>query len=133
MTINEKSHDYMANPGTVGAINELYVANDLMARGMSVFRSLSPSCKCDLVVMLNDGELKRVEVKTGYKQSTKTGKIGHSPCGNSKFDWLAIVLGNPTKSGEIRYVSRDGKPVFDGDSVEDISFIPEVKYTTASL
>jgi len=131
MIINEKSHDYIANPGTVGAINELYVANDLMARGMSVFRSLSPSCKCDLIAMLQNGELKKVEVKTGYK--TSANKIGHSPCEHSKFDWLAIVLGNPTKSGSIHYVNRDGKPAFDGDSVENISFIPEVKYTKNSL
>lgn len=52
--------------GTVGAINELRVSVDLMARGYAVFRALSPSCPCDLAI-LKDDNLIRVEVKTGYR------------------------------------------------------------------
>lgn len=58
--------------GTVGAINELRVAVDLLSKGFEVFRSLSQSCSCDLAVM-KDGKLTRIEVRTGY-HSRKVNK-----------------------------------------------------------
>lgn len=39
--------------GTVGAISEMMVASDLMGKGFSVFRALSPSCFCDLIAVKN--------------------------------------------------------------------------------
>lgn len=74
--------------GTVGAVNELRVATDLLLKGHEVFRSLTPNCSCDLAVIMN-GELKRIEVRTGYR--TNAGKIMIS---NSKHraDILAIAL-----------------------------------------
>lgn len=50
-------------PGTVGAIGELRVSVDLLAKGHEVFRALSPSCSCDLAI-LKDGKLLRIEVRT---------------------------------------------------------------------
>jgi len=122
MTIREKAHDYIANSGTIGAINELYVSSDLMARGLSVFRALSPSCKCDLIVMLDNGELKRLEVKTGHITGSKTGdiKIRHSACTHDSFDWLAIVLGNPTRSGSIYYIDSNGNNVFPEQNTDNV-------------
>ena len=122
MTIKEKAHNYIANSGTTGAINELYVASDLMSRGFSVFRSMSPSCTCDLITMLNDGSLKRVEVKTGHITGSKTGeiKVRHAPCTHNKFDWLAIVLGNPTKSGSIYYLDSNGNNVFENQDISNV-------------
>jgi len=120
--LNEKAHDYIANTGTIGAINELYVSSDLMARGLSVFRALSPSCKCDLIVMLHNGDLKRVEVKTGHITGSKTGdiKIRHSLCTHDAFDWLAIVLGNPTRSGTIYYLDSNGESIFPEQNTDNV-------------
>lgn len=51
--------------GTVGAITELVISADLMKKGYSVFRALSPSCFCD-VIAIKDNNLLKVEIKTGY-------------------------------------------------------------------
>jgi len=50
---------------TTGAISELRVAIDLLAKGYDVFRALSPSCPCDLAI-LRDSKLLRVEVRTSF-------------------------------------------------------------------
>lgn len=55
--------------GTLGAMSELIAAADLIARGYEVYRALSPSSKSDLVV-IKDGVIKRVEVRTGYRYKT---------------------------------------------------------------
>jgi hypothetical protein len=122
MIINKKAHDYNANSGTIGAINELYVSSDLMARGLSVFRALSPSCKCDLIVMLANGDIKKVEVKTGHITGSKSGdiKIRHSACTLGAFDWLAIVLGNPTRSGSIYYINSNGESIFPEQNTDNV-------------
>lgn len=74
---------------TVGALNELRVAVDLMARGFHVFRALSPACECDLIATSN-GKVLRVEVKTGYRR--KSGKVTGAPIRNSdSFDILALA------------------------------------------
>lgn len=51
--------------GTIGAIQELRVSVDLLGKGYEVFRALSPSCSCDLLVCKNGKEF-RIEVTTGY-------------------------------------------------------------------
>ena len=50
--------------GTVGAMAELAVCNDLMQRGFDVFRAQSPACSCDLILLGGRGPV-RVEVRTG--------------------------------------------------------------------
>lgn len=50
---------------TTGAISELRVAVDLLAKGYDVFRALSPSCPCDLAI-LKDGKLVKMEVRTSF-------------------------------------------------------------------
>jgi len=57
-------------PGTVGAIGELRVASDLLMKGYDVFRAMSPSCSCDLIIK-RDSSIQRVEVRTG---TIKDGK-----------------------------------------------------------
>lgn len=56
--------------GTVGALAELLVSHDLLNKGYSVFRSLSPSCYCDLIAVKN-GKAWEIEVRTGYMSRTK--------------------------------------------------------------
>lgn len=81
-------HDPGVCSATVGAAHELLVASDLLRRGLSVFRSVSANCDCDMIVM-NGTKLLRLEVTTGYTQ--KSGKIfwpHHDP---EKYDVLAAV------------------------------------------
>lgn len=54
------------NRSAVGTAAELIVCVDLMKRGFEVFRAISHTCSCDIVI-LRDGILQRVEVKTSYR------------------------------------------------------------------
>jgi len=87
---SSRNNPYNLPTATVGALSELKVAVDLLSRGYSVFRALSPSCSCDLAV-LQDHKLLRVEVKTGaYSTSGKVSDtFSHNP---KNYDVLAIVL-----------------------------------------
>jgi hypothetical protein len=51
--------------GTVGAMSELAVSIDLMAKGYETYRALSPSSKCDILAMKNNVSY-GFEVRTGY-------------------------------------------------------------------
>jgi hypothetical protein len=76
---------------TVGAIAELRVATDLLAKGFEIFRAISPSCSCDLAC-LKDGKLLRIEVKTGYRGMN--GKLTSLSLKDpTKTDILAVVVG----------------------------------------
>jgi hypothetical protein len=59
--------------GTVGAISELCVSANLLNKGYSVFRSLSPSCFCDIIA-IKDKTILKIEVRTG-KERRDNGKI----------------------------------------------------------
>lgn len=75
--------------GTVGAINELRVSVDLLTRGYHVFRSLSPACICDLVIVV-DHRAFRIEVTTGHH--TRDGKLQYPRHDEFRYDVLAVVL-----------------------------------------
>lgn len=67
---------------------------DLMSKGYHVFRALSPSCPCDLLI-LKDGELLKIEVKTAYIINPQTDKIYWSMGINNtpqNVDIFALVL-----------------------------------------
>lgn len=78
-------------PATTGALAELLISADLLKRGYEVFRALSPSCSCDLMV-LKDGKTIRVEVKTAYRNKI-SGNIMRSPVKPGAFDLVAMVIG----------------------------------------
>lgn len=78
------------SPGTVGAIQELRVALDLMGRGYDVFRPLSPACSCDLLAT-KDNKLFKIEVRTAYKRGD--GHIQYPPK-NIRAPYLALALPN---------------------------------------
>jgi len=64
-------------PGTIGAMSELVVCNDLMFHGFHVYRALSPNAWADLVAFrLNDPKPYLIEVRTGLKY--KTGNISYA-------------------------------------------------------
>jgi hypothetical protein len=71
------------HPTFVGASSELLVCSDLLRAGYEVFRSVSLNCSCDLVAM-KDGEIIRVECKTGYKKQIPSAD-------RKKYDVLAAV------------------------------------------
>ena len=73
---------------TVGAIQELRVAADLLKKGYEVFRALSPSCSCDLLIKKNNRSV-GVEVRTAYQR-----KDGHLYYTKSKIraEYLALAL-----------------------------------------
>ena len=48
--------------GSVGASAELFVCQDLLLKGFEVFRAVSPSTSCDLILKI-DKKLYRLEVK----------------------------------------------------------------------
>lgn len=56
---------YKLASGTVGALSELVISSDLMKRGYSVFRALSPACFCDLIA-IKDNSILKIEVRTGW-------------------------------------------------------------------
>lgn len=77
--------------GTIGAIQELRVSIDLLRDGFEVFRALSPSCSCDLLVHKNN-IFHRIEVRTAYR--TKNNLIKPSTYKNIKAEILAMVFPN---------------------------------------
>ena len=86
--------------GTVGAISELRVSVDLMAKGYPVFRALSPACPVDLAV-LHGERLLRIEVTTGY-----LGPKGQILFNSAKRRWLGVKydhLAVPVR-GEVHYL-----------------------------
>ena len=74
--------------GTVGAIQELRVSVDLLSKGYEVFRALSPSCSCDLLVKKNN-KFFSIEVRTAYQN--KAGRIVTVRT-NIKAEYLALAL-----------------------------------------
>lgn len=80
----------LVSTGTKGAINELRVALDLMARGFHVFRAMSQSCPCDLVAWDRRGKLYRVEVKTGRR--LPSGKLSFQKHNTDDYDVICHVV-----------------------------------------
>ena len=85
-----RPHPYQKNlcSGTIGTINELIVCTDLMKKGYAVFRAVSYSCSCDLVIF-KDKKLSRVEVTSGWFVN---GKVKGRPHKKENYDIMAIVI-----------------------------------------
>jgi len=98
--VNEK-----ISTGNVGAMSELFVSADLLKKGYAVFRSLSPACFCDLIVV-KDNQIFRVEVKTGYlNENTNNLSIATSKYAE-KIDWYGVYERN---TGIIYYLDNKKK------------------------
>ena len=63
------------SPTTIGAIGELRACVDLLAKGYEVFRTVSQTSSCDLIVLKN-GKILRIEVRTGYR--SRNGKLRYT-------------------------------------------------------
>lgn len=76
--------------GTVGAVGELLVSAELLSKGYSVYRSVSPHSPFDLVACKN-GEMVSIEVKTG--QVRQGGSLSYHKGQNSQEpDHYAVVF-----------------------------------------
>lgn len=58
-------YDTTVPTGTIGSVGELAVSIDLMCKGYTVFRALSPASYCDLIARKYD-VLWHLEVRTGH-------------------------------------------------------------------
>lgn len=74
---------------TKGAALEMIVCADLLLRGFGVFRSVSPTCSCDLVVHA-EKKLYRVEITAGV--ASPGGQISWARHDPENYDVLALVL-----------------------------------------
>lgn len=102
--LNPRLNDGLS-PGTVGAIAELVIAVDLMKKGYEVFRAMSPSASCDLLVC-KGGKFLRIEAKTATRQVN--GAIVHGSHDPANSDAVALydrltetVLYRPALVGSI--------------------------------
>ncbi len=98
-TVKERYDDgnhFIGNTSnTTGAISELRASVDLLSKGWNVFRALSPSSPCDLVI-LKDNYVLKVEVRTARRNPTNH-KLFHTkpPTDNPKMiDVYAWVAGD---------------------------------------
>ena len=90
------NHIPLAPKSFLGAVNELIVCADFLAKQNHVFRNVSQHGPCDIVILKND-KCYRVEVKSGRR--LPSGLLCHSPLSEGeKHDILAVVL--------------DGKPIY---------------------
>jgi hypothetical protein len=108
--------------GSVGALAELIVASDLLRRGYDVFRALSASCSCDLMIVARDERL-RVEVRsTTTYRPTGNASVPFSAKDLERSDVFAVVV---WPKGEIRYyrTPKIGKPT----ETWDPSFVTQKK------
>lgn len=84
-----KSFPNVTNYVDKGAMTELAVCVDLLAKGYDVYRSVSPSALCDLIAVMGKRTI-RIEVKTG--KYLDSGSYSHTDTKNNQFDILAVYL-----------------------------------------
>ncbi len=76
--------------GEIGAMGELRVSADLIARGYYVFRNLSPTGPFDLAAYRN-GKLLRIEVRSGLKHK-RSNRISWGTKSTDECDHYAVYL-----------------------------------------
>jgi hypothetical protein len=96
---------------TTGAISELRIATDLMAKGYHVFRALSASCPQDLIIKHGDS-VKSIECRTG--QTSKSGNLSFPKKDSDVPDIFAVFI---PRTSDIFYFDSDGKTSVDFDDV----------------
>ena len=94
----------MISSGTTGAVGELRVSQDLMARGFHVFRNMGPNEPVDLVTLSPNGNIHLVQVTVGRKK--KRGKSGGYNLHESVRTWDVLAVCYPD---QVCYQTRDRK------------------------
>lgn len=80
--------------GTVGAISEIEIAAHFMKAGYAVFRSMSPSCFCDLIVA-KKRKIYRIECRTGYR--SHSGNVSFPNTAHGTIDYFAVYIPRENK------------------------------------
>lgn len=104
--------------GKTGAKSEMLVACDLLDKGFEVFRAVSPSASCDLII-LNGNQTERVEVRTGRNNQDGTVSCGVDIYDIGRFDILAVAIKD---SHDVKYFMEDdihieGKSIYVGNRI----------------
>jgi len=87
-----KSKKYK-NGNCTGASHELLVCSDLLSKGFEVYRSVSSTGYCDLIVInFETKEILRIEVTTGTIGNL--GYISFPKKDKKKYDVLAVIVDN---------------------------------------
>ena len=102
--IRNESSNLNLHSSVIGAMNELKICYDLLRRGFEVFRSVSPTCSCDLITM-KGGKIIRVEVKTCHK-SSKTGKLFFDKT-KIRGDFVALVFQNEIQYQKVPFYDEE--------------------------
>lgn len=103
---------------TIGGMNELRAAADLVGRGYHVFRSVVADGPIDLVAMTPEGMMLRVEVRTG--QATLSGYVWKRNHHDVPYDVAAIVLTDRVVyEPDMPIIPRDGLGYI-GSTLEDL-------------
>jgi hypothetical protein len=96
--MEETGHEHRPKTGTVGAISELHVMADLLARGYMVFRNCSKHGSTDIIGLWPGPH----QVPVRFEVKTVTS-LDHTPSGRYEqgvyFDHWARV----THAGDIKY------------------------------
>jgi len=85
------------SPSTVGARSELLAAAHLMECGYHVFRAMSPSATCDLIITKPGQQMIRVEVRTGYPRATGGISYPYAKKDHGRSDWVSVVVGDKVR------------------------------------
>lgn len=92
--------------GSKGAISELLVAADLLAKEYHIFRSMSPHCFCDLIA-IKGNLLKKIEVRRGFLTANNSISFARA-----KYDSEDTVYGiHIYESNSVIYLDRDNNYV----------------------
>ncbi len=94
----------MISPSTTGAVGELRVSQDLMARGFHAFRNMGPNGPVDLVALSPRGRVYLVQVTVGRME--RGGRYGSYGLHKNVRTWDVLAVCYPDK---VRYQTRDGK------------------------
>lgn len=106
------------SPATIGGMNELRAAADLVGRGYHVFRSVVADGPIDLVAMTPEGMMLRVEVRTG--QATLSGYVWKQNHHDVPYDVAAIVLPDRVVyEPDMPIIPRDGLGYI-GSTLDDL-------------
>lgn len=97
--------DIPLSTGAAGALAELLICADLIAKGYEVFRAVSQASSCDILLLSPNGT-KRVEVRSALRRLDGSISVPAQAKDIGRYDIMACV----TPDGCIAY--------FDPDSVE---------------
>lgn len=87
-TLPMRTWESYISPASVGAASELFASAFFLRKGYEVYRAVSPSSSCDLVLH-KDGLMYRVEIRT--INPTAVLKLPLKKIDQGRFDILAIV------------------------------------------